>query len=96
MKDREPQNHLEAMTQKIQIIKQKHVSRLMSKANVVGVGVGRATRDRKQTDQLALVVLVSRKVPPDELGLDDLIPTEIEGVPVDVQEVGRLKSQPPA
>jgi hypothetical protein len=96
MKDREPENHLEAVTQKIQRLKQKYASMLMSKANVVGVGIGKAIRDGKQTDQLALVVLVSRKVPPDELGLDDLIPTEIEGVPVDVQEVGRLKSQLPA
>jgi hypothetical protein len=38
-------------------------------------------------------VLVSRKVAPEMLAQGDLIPPEIEGVPVDVQEVGELKAQ---
>jgi len=41
---------------------------------------------------VALVVMVSRKVPPHELAPQDILPREIEGIPVDVQEVGELKA----
>jgi len=81
------------LIQKAQQIKRKHQSNLMVKVNVVGVGVGMAVRDGRQTDQVALVVLVSQKVPSDVLAAADVIPTEIEGIPVDVQEVGEIKAQ---
>ena len=93
MKDPGDANSRQDMIQKAQQIKQKYASSLMAKANVVGVGVGRAVRGGKQSGQVALVVLVSRKVAPEMLAQGDLIPPEIEGVPVDVQEVGELKAQ---
>jgi len=95
MRKPEPINNHEALIQKAQQIKKKHASWLLTKANVVGVGVGKAVREGRQTDQVALVVLVSRKLPPDALAPDDLIPSEIEGVLLDVQEVGELKAQQP-
>ena len=62
----------------------------MSKANVVGVGVGLRRRAGALTDDVALVVMVSRKVPNAQLAPEDIVPREIDGVPVDVQEVGEI------
>jgi hypothetical protein len=73
-------------------IKARHEARLMQKANVVGVGVGFRERGGKLTDEVALVVNVIRKLPEDQLAPEDLIPTEIEGVPVDVHETGEIRA----
>jgi hypothetical protein len=64
---------------------------LLSYPNVVGVGVGLQQVEGRQTGSVALVVLVDKKVPPDQLKAKDMLPHEIDGVPVDVQEVGSLK-----
>jgi hypothetical protein len=73
-------------------VKARHEARLMQKANVVGVGVGFRERGGKLTDEVALVVNVIRKLPEDQLAPEDLIPTEIEGVPVDVHETGEIRA----
>lgn len=82
----------QASMDRIQSVKQSHESDLMSKANVVGVGVGHRHRGGAQTGQLGLIVLVERKRPEAELSPKDLIPQEIEGVPVDVQEAGQIRA----
>ena len=74
--------------------KRAHASELLTKRNVVGVGVGLRQEGGARTDTVALVVMVSRKVPRAQLSPDDLLPSEIDGVPVDVQEVGELRALP--
>ena len=69
-----------------QAVKRAHEGALLNKPNVVLVGVGLLQKDGKQTDAVALVVMVKEKVPPEQLPLNALIPAEIDGVPVDVQE----------
>lgn len=69
-----------------------HGEALLGKANVVGVGVGRRQRRGVETDEVALVVLVTRKQPLAALAPDDRIPRRLEGVPVDVREVGDLQA----
>ena len=64
----------------------------MGKANVVGVGIGFAQRGQKATKQLALVVMVSHKLPEELLAAEDIIPRELDGIPVDIQEVGKLRA----
>jgi hypothetical protein len=76
-----------------QAVKRAHENELMRKANVVGVGVGVRQRHNTLTQELAIVVFVRRKVPQDQLAPGDVIPAAIEGMPVDVQEVGELKAQ---
>jgi len=73
-------------------VKSRHEARLMQKANVVGVGVGFRERGGVLTDEVTLVVNVIRKLPPDQLAPEDLIPSEIEGVPVDVRETGEIRA----
>ena len=63
---------------------------LLRKPNVVGVGVGLRQKDGEFTDEVALVVMVSKKFPGIELEPEDRIPEEIDNVPVDVLEVGEL------
>jgi hypothetical protein len=73
-------------------VKTRYESRLMQKANVTGVGIGYREQGGKLTDEIALVVNVTHKLPHDQLALEDLIPSEIEGVPVDVRETGEIRS----
>lgn len=76
----------------IKIVKENYLSELMSKSNVVGVGVGKRNVGGQQTDELALVVMVSEKLPEVQLDKSDLIPRLIDGIPVDVREVGKLEA----
>jgi hypothetical protein len=78
----------------IRAVKQAHQERLMRCANVVGVAIGRRKEGGKLTDEAVLVVMVTKKLPPDQLAPEDLLPTEIDGVRVDVQAVGEIRAQP--
>lgn len=76
----------------IKAVKETHLSELMSKSNVVGVGVGKRSIGGQQTDELALVVMVSEKLPEVQLDKNDLIPRQLDGIPVDVREIGKLEA----
>lgn len=78
---------------RIKQVKEDYHHMLMSLSNVVGLGLGYAQRGGEVTDQPALVVMVSHKVPTEHLSKRDLIPTELDGVPVDVQAVGEIRAQ---
>ncbi|MCS6965053.1 hypothetical protein [Thermoflexus sp.] len=80
------------MLARIQEVKRRREAELLRKANVVAVGIGYRQRGGHFTDELCLVVSVRRKVPPEMLAPEDCIPPEIDGVPVDVQEVGTLRA----
>ncbi len=73
-------------------VKNKYERELLRKKNVVGVGVGLRRRGGKLTDEMVLTVMVKSKLPPHRLRQRDRIPSELEGVPVDVQEVGTLQA----
>jgi hypothetical protein len=78
----------------IRAVMQAHQERLMRCANVVGVAIGRRKVGGEIMDEPVLVVMVTKKLPPDKLTPEDLLPTEIDGVRVDVQEVGEIRAQP--
>jgi hypothetical protein len=80
--------------QRLRTIKAKHESDLMRKANVVGVGIGFRRRAREATEEPSIVVSVTHKVPYSMLDPEDIIPRELDGVPVDVQAVGKLRAFP--
>jgi hypothetical protein len=79
--------------EKVKEIKKAYEDELMSKANVIGVGIGFRQESGLRTEKLALVIMVERKLSVSQLSARDLIPVEIDGVPVDVQEVGKIRSQ---
>ncbi len=69
----------------------KHRTRLLALDNVVGVGIGRKEREGRSTGQLAVTVLVTKKLPPEQLPRDHIIPKTLEGVLTDVVEVGHIR-----
>jgi len=73
-------------------VRHRHEKELMAKANVVGVGVGLIRHQGNLSGGVGIVVMVRQKVPRDRLNAEDVIPTEIEGVPVEVQEVGEVRA----
>lgn len=76
----------------IREIKSKYAPLLFKYEGVVGVGIGRKIVAGKETDQLAIVVDVIKKLSEDRLKKEDLIPQFLEGIPVDVQEVGVIRA----
>ena len=88
----QPADETISPTEKVAAVKRARQAELLRKANVVGVGVGYRRRRGQQTDTVALVVMVSRKLPREQLAPEDLLPHELDGVPVDVQEVGELRA----
>ena len=71
-------------------VRTRHEAELMRYPNVVGIADGIRMRDGKPTGEPAIIVFVERKVPRQDLTDSDLLPEEIEGVPVDVVETGRI------
>lgn len=87
-------NHLgqQSATKKAISVKQAYQDQLMTLKNVMGVGVGFRKKGGVRTNEVAIVVMVNEKYLPEQLAAQDLIPSEIEGVPVDVQVVGEFKA----
>ena len=81
------------LTQKAQAVKRKYESDLLSRANVVGVGVGYIRRGGEATGEIGIVIMVEKKVSPKYLDPEHILPAELDGISVDVQEVGRLAAQ---
>ena len=79
--------------ERIQQVKAAHEAELLAKANVVGVGIGFRQQKQTRTDDVVLVVMVEKKVPRSQLAPEDVIPGQIDGIPVDVQESGRITPQ---
>ena len=75
-------------------VKEKSEAQLMELPNVVGVGVGLREEGGEYTSEVVVVVFVSEKVPATQLKKDELIPAEIDGVRIDVQEIGVVGAHP--
>jgi hypothetical protein len=78
--------------ERLRAVKAVHEADLMRKANVVGVGIGLEQQRGEPTGRPVIVVSVTRKAPASQLAPGDVIPGELEGVPVDVQVVGELRA----
>jgi len=73
------------------VAKSLHKQDLLSRANVVGLGIGYKLRGRQETDEISIVVMVRQKLSPLFLSKEDMIPPELDGVGTDVIEVGELR-----
>lgn len=76
--------------QQILAIKKKVQLELMSKRNVVGVGVGYKISNNQITGEIGLVVFVTEKLPATQLNNRDVVPRSFKGIVTDVQAVGRI------
>jgi hypothetical protein len=73
-------------------VRARHEADLLRFPNVVGVDEGIKTRGGERTGDRCIVVYVARKIPRDQLAAGDVLPTELEGVPVDVVEIGPIEA----
>lgn len=62
----------------------KAKERFLPYDNVIGIGIGPKLRKGYLISSKAIVVLVTKKLPPDEVPKNQLIPQFFEGYPVDV------------
>jgi hypothetical protein len=79
---------LEEVDEAVAEIQERTEESLLTRPNVVGVGVGRKTVNGFETNEPCLLVLVSRKLPESVLDLDARIPALVEHCKTDVVEVG--------
>jgi hypothetical protein len=73
-------------------VKNRHEAELLEKANVVAVGVGLPIVDGQVTGTPGIIVSVTHKVAAADLAAEDLVPQQVEDVPVWVQEVDRPRA----
>ena len=71
-------------------VKQRYEAQLMGLANVVGIGVGLRQKGGEFTNEIALIVMVKQKLEEGEMNPEDIVPAELDGVTIDVQQVGEI------
>ena len=69
-----------------------HQSTLLTKPNVVGVGVGFKDIRGDKTDEVCVKVLVKRKLSPEALLSEELVPQALDDIRTDVIQVGDLRA----
>ena len=73
-------------------VKDIHVLDLLSKRNVVGVGLGYKVSEGISTGELSLLVSVTHKADISALAAEDLVPKLLGGVKTDVIETGKFRA----
>lgn len=86
------QSDLDAQIRRASEVEARYTDMLLSKPNVVGVGVGFARKGGQQTREVAVVVMVDQKLPATQLASDELLPSELDGVRIDVQATGSFSA----
>ena len=71
-------------------VKQQNLQRLLTRKNVVGVGVGYKESQGVLTDEVAVTINVAQKIPAAQLAESDQVPRDLDGVRTDVVETGRF------
>ena len=68
-----------------------HEKEILKLPNVVGMGIGHKQKGGRQLEDLCIQILVERKMTREELKIREMnpLPSELEGIPIDVIEVGR-------
>jgi hypothetical protein len=61
--------------------------------NVIGVGLGEMITQNAPTGITAVKLFVRKKYPKEFLAASHMLPSEIDGVPVDVEEIGEIRPQ---
>ncbi|HAH20827.1 MAG: hypothetical protein A2Y00_03035 [Omnitrophica WOR_2 bacterium GWF2_43_52] len=76
----------------IKKIKEKYEKDLLLLPHVVGVGIGYKITQEREKNTLCLKVYVSKKTPSKELSKNKTIPTQLDGILTDVEEIGMVKA----
>jgi hypothetical protein len=78
--------------EKARAAKREYVDLLMKNKNVVACGVGYKRIGGQLTKELAVVVSVIKKLPPEALAMDEIIPRVVGAVQTDIVETGVIRS----
>ncbi len=90
MKTQKLENSKMATYEDVKILKANSVKAFKQKLNVNGVAVGHKIVNGKDTGELCVTVLVTKKVAQSQLLGKDLIPQSVDGITTDVREVGKI------
>jgi hypothetical protein len=77
---------------RIREVKTKYEAHLMSKPNVVAVGIGVPMEEGRPAGLPGIIVSVTHKVSTQELRQEDQVPEQLEDIPVWVEEIGQPSS----
>ena len=78
--------------EKVRQVNAAYTDALLSKRNVVACGVGYKISGGVRTDELAVIISVTKKVPQASLAPENLVPQVLEGIKTDVQETGVIRA----
>jgi hypothetical protein len=67
-------------------VQNKYIDELMKQEHVVGVTVAPTRQNENDWETFAVIILVDEKVP------EERFPTELDGIPVVVREIGTVKA----
>lgn len=81
-----------AAIRQVSDLQARYADELMKMPHVIGVAVGQAQQNGQTTGEISLIVLVDQKVPLTELAPNEIVPPELEGIRVDVQEIGTVQA----
>jgi hypothetical protein len=84
----------DAVAHRVAAVRATHEAELMRYPNVVGVSEGIETKRGKPTGRPCVVVYVTRKVSKAKLTKGRALPDRVDGIPVDVVEVGAVQILP--
>lgn len=73
--------------EEITVIKNRHEKSILKLPNVIGVGIGLENPDSPTPDEEELSIIITVKEPT----APNALPTELEGVPVRILNVGTLR-----
>jgi hypothetical protein len=79
--------------QQIAKVKERSKEELLNFPNAVGVGVGFKSVGQIRTGEISIVVMVRRKLPVEALPPEAVLPKKMDGVNVDVLQVGEIRAQ---
>ncbi|MEQ8326953.1 MAG: hypothetical protein RH951_07330 [Parvibaculum sp.] len=68
----------------IEAVLRKHEDALLAYPNVNGVGIG------ERAGQKVIKVMVTKKVPESALQSGQVLPKQLDGCPLDVEEIGEI------
>jgi len=78
--------------EEVKRVKAAYEAELMGKSGVVALAIGYRYVDGEKTDELCIICYVVKKKSIEELKGHEIIPREIEGVPIDIVESGRIRA----
>ena len=71
---------------------QENRNQLLTRANVVAAGLGFKVSAGKKSSTLSIICSVVQKIPPSKLSAQEMIPSQVGGLPTDVLQTGVIRA----